>query len=101
MLSPSAFSNECVIYISAFHVCVCTHICLLLQDLKTPKTGSGTESGEKTAANWPFYKDMHEVLGARPCIEPPALVASFNEGSDATTLLMVSKENTLKCIPYI
>ena len=91
------------LYISFSCVCVCVHahICLLLQDLKTPKTGSGTESGEKTAANWPFYGDMHEVLGARPCIEPPVLVASFNEGSDATTLLMVSKENTLKLISYI
>ena len=82
-------------------MCAHAHVCLLLQDLKTPRTGSGTESGEKTAANWPFYQDMHEVLGGRPCIEPPALVASFNECNDATTLLMVSKRITLKLITYI
>ena len=57
------------------------------QELRTPKTGSGTDRGEVTAATWQFYEDMHEVLGARPSLDPPVVVASFNE--DPTPIRMV------------
>ena len=57
----------------------------MLQDLKNPKTGSGTGGGEMTAASWQFYGDMHEVLGSRPSIDPVVVVASFSE--DPTTMV--------------
>ena len=72
------------------------HLCLgnpILQDLKTPKTGSGTDSGEVTAATWQFYGDMHEVLGARPSVEPPVLVASYVPETE-TTLPAVSHQES-------
>ncbi|XP_046874466.1 uncharacterized protein LOC124466643 [Hypomesus transpacificus] len=56
------------------------------KELRTPKTGSGTDRGEVTAATWQFYEDMHEVLGARPSLDPPVVVASFNE--DPTPIRM-------------
>ncbi|CAL8383467.1 unnamed protein product [Arctogadus glacialis] len=49
------------------------------KDLRTPKTGSGTESGEVTVATWQYYDLMHEVLGARPAIDPPVLVSSIQD----------------------
>ncbi|CAL8311145.1 unnamed protein product [Gadus morhua 'NCC'] len=48
-------------------------------DLRTPKTGSGTESGEVTVATWQYYDLMHKVLGARPAIDPPVLVSSIQD----------------------
>ena len=65
-------------------MCVC--VCLFFQDLRTPKTGSGTESGEVTVATWQYYDLMHEVLGARPAIDPPVLVSSIQ---DPMVILMV------------
>ncbi|CAM4569819.1 unnamed protein product [Leuciscus chuanchicus] len=55
-------------------------------ELRTPKTGSGTERREVTAATWQYYEDMHEVLGARPSLDPPVVVVSFYE--DPSTILM-------------
>ncbi|CAL8339822.1 unnamed protein product [Gadus morhua 'NCC'] len=49
------------------------------KDLRTPKTGSGTESGEVTVATWQYFDLMHEVLGARPAIDPPVLVSSIQD----------------------
>lgn len=46
----------------------------LLQELKTGNSGAGTDAGETTANNWQYFEDMHEVLGARPCMDPPVLV---------------------------
>ncbi|KAJ8342330.1 hypothetical protein SKAU_G00322580 [Synaphobranchus kaupii] len=57
------------------------------KELKNPKTGSGTDGGEETAATWQYYQDMHEVLGGRPSIDPPLLVASFTP-DDPTTILL-------------
>lgn len=37
---------------------------------------------------------MHEVLGARPSIDPPVVVASFVE-EDPTTILMVNIKLTV------
>ncbi|KAJ7991277.1 hypothetical protein DPEC_G00295660 [Dallia pectoralis] len=54
-------------------------------ELQTPKTGSGNGGGEVTAATWQFYEDMHEVLGARPSLDPPVVVASYYE--DPTPIL--------------
>ncbi|XP_041943694.1 KH homology domain-containing protein 4-like [Alosa sapidissima] len=58
------------------------------KDLKQPKTGSGTDSGETTASNWRYYEAMHAVLGGRPAIDPPVIVASFKPAEDPTSLLM-------------
>ena len=65
-------------------------VCLYsLKDQKSPKTGSGTDAGEVTAATWQFFEDMHEVLGARPSMDPPVVVASFGPDADPITILMV------------
>ncbi|KAK0136840.1 hypothetical protein N1851_026969 [Merluccius polli] len=53
-------------------------------DLRTPKTGLGTENGEVTVATWQNLDIMHEVLGARPAIDPPVIVSSL----DPMTILM-------------
>lgn len=66
------------------------------KDLKTPKTGSGTDCGEVTAATWIFYEDMHAALGARPSLQPPVLVASYE---DPTQILMVSFAGKHNLIP--
>ncbi|XP_056441352.1 uncharacterized protein LOC130378667 [Gadus chalcogrammus] len=63
------------------------------RELRTPKTGSGTDRGEVTAANWQFFEDMHEVMGDRPAMDPPVVVASFSE--DPTQLLMEMVEPPL------
>ncbi|KAJ8349655.1 hypothetical protein SKAU_G00247850 [Synaphobranchus kaupii] len=60
-------------------------------ELKNPKTGSGTDGGEETAATWQYYQDMHEVLGGRPSIDPPLLVTSFTP-DDPTTILLAESE---------
>lgn len=53
-----------------------------------PRTGSGTDSGEKTAST--YYAEMHAILGGRPAIDPPVIVASFRPAEeDPTALLMV------------
>ncbi|CAM4644934.1 unnamed protein product [Leuciscus chuanchicus] len=57
-------------------------------DLKTPKTGSGTDAGQVTAATWQFFEDMHEVLGGRPSMDPPVVIASFGADADPITILM-------------
>ena len=67
-----------------------------MQDLKTPKTGSGTDSGKVTAAMWIFCEDVHAVLGARPLVQPPGLVASYE---DPTQILMVSFTGKHNLIP--
>ncbi|XP_076139201.1 olfactory receptor 1D2-like [Alosa pseudoharengus] len=56
------------------------------KELRTPKTGSGTGRGEVTVATWQYYEEMHEVLGDRPSVDPPVVVASFYE--DPTPILM-------------
>ncbi|KAJ8356269.1 hypothetical protein SKAU_G00190630 [Synaphobranchus kaupii] len=65
------------------------------KELKNPKTGSGTDGGEETAATWQYYQDMHEVLGGRPSIDPPLLVASFTP-DDPTTILLPPNPFTSK-----
>nr|XP_055048146.1 uncharacterized protein LOC129433555 [Misgurnus anguillicaudatus] len=58
-------------------------------ELRTPKTGSGTDQGEVTVATWQYFGDMHEVLGARPAMDPPVVVASYQPGAeDPITILM-------------
>ncbi|XP_078018913.1 uncharacterized protein LOC144458933 isoform X2 [Epinephelus lanceolatus] len=54
------------------------------KDLKNPKTGSGTDGGEST---WKYFQEMHEVLGGRPSIDPPLVVASFTAEGDPTAIL--------------
>ncbi|CAM4560706.1 unnamed protein product [Leuciscus chuanchicus] len=64
------------------------------KDLKTPKTGSGTDAGEATAATWQYYEDMHEVLGARPSVDPPVVVASFTDEDPVTILMEIVEPST-------
>ncbi|KAE8277864.1 hypothetical protein D5F01_LYC24096 [Larimichthys crocea] len=52
------------------------------KELKTGKSGAGTDAGEVTATNWQYFEDMHEVLGARPCMDPPLLVDAGAEEED-------------------
>ena len=47
-----------------------------MQELRTPPSGSGTESGEATAATWKWFSLMDEALGRSPSIAPPCLIAS-------------------------
>lgn len=47
-----------------------------VQELMKPPTGSGTESGETTAANWKWFSLMNEAIGGIPSIRPPCLIAS-------------------------
>lgn len=60
----------------------------LLQELKTGKSGAGTDAGEVTATNWQYFEDMHEVLGARPCMDPPLLVDAGAEEEDIPTTMV-------------
>lgn len=64
-----------------------------MQELRTPKTGSGTDAGETTASTWQYFEDLHEVLGSRPSMDPPVVVASYGPDAepfiDPSTLLMV------------
>ncbi|XP_029903834.1 uncharacterized protein LOC115356742 [Myripristis murdjan] len=48
------------------------------KDCKYPGTGEGV-SGKPTAATWPWFALMDEVLGQRPSIAPPVLIASLPE----------------------
>lgn len=45
-----------------------------------PKTGSGTDEGEVTAASWPFFEAMHSAIGQKPSVRP---VATFSSGPSA------------------
>ncbi|KAL2092746.1 hypothetical protein ACEWY4_012544 [Coilia grayii] len=63
------------------------------KELKTPKTGSGTDAGETTACTWQFFEEMHDVLGSRPSIYPPVVVASFAPDADPIPLFMELHRN--------
>lgn len=73
-----------------YQLASCVYCVCACQELRTPKTGSGTDQGEVTVATWQYFGDMHEVLGARPAMDPPVVVASFQLGAeDPMTILMV------------
>ncbi|KAL2096715.1 hypothetical protein ACEWY4_008863 [Coilia grayii] len=65
------------------------------KDLRQSKSGFGTDGGETTISNWQYYEVMHAVLGGRPAIDPPVIVASFQQAEDPTALLlaMVTPDN--------
>ncbi|KAL2095496.1 hypothetical protein ACEWY4_010215 [Coilia grayii] len=65
------------------------------KDLRQSKSGFGTDGGETTISNWQYYEAMHAVLGGRPAIDPPVIVASFQQAEDPTALLlaMVTPDN--------
>lgn len=44
--------------------------------MKCPPTGFGTESEEATAAAWPWFVLMDEVIGKHPSVSPPVLISS-------------------------
>ncbi|KAL1279800.1 hypothetical protein QQF64_014400 [Cirrhinus molitorella] len=46
------------------------------KECKYPGSGEGV-SGKPTAATWPWFVQMDEVLGQRPSICPPVLIASI------------------------
>uniref|UniRef100_A0AAV2JV18 Myb/SANT-like DNA-binding domain-containing protein n=1 Tax=Knipowitschia caucasica TaxID=637954 RepID=A0AAV2JV18_KNICA len=46
------------------------------KDCKCPGTGQGVE-GNPTAGTWPWFGIMDEVLGQKPSINPPVLIASI------------------------
>ncbi|CAJ1059691.1 uncharacterized protein LOC121644312 [Xyrichtys novacula] len=47
-------------------------------ECKEPPTGAGA-GGAVTAATWPWFILMDEMLGQRPPINPPLLIASLRE----------------------
>ncbi|CAI5675810.1 unnamed protein product [Oreochromis niloticus] len=48
------------------------------KECKYPATGEGA-SGKPTAATWPWFGAMDEVLGQRPSTRPPVLISSIQE----------------------
>ncbi|XP_028319010.1 uncharacterized protein LOC114473529 [Gouania willdenowi] len=46
------------------------------KELRNPLSRSYTDNVEATAANWPWFDVMHEVLGDGPIIQLPTLVSS-------------------------
>ncbi|CAI5685930.1 unnamed protein product [Oreochromis niloticus] len=48
------------------------------KECKYPATGKGA-SGKPTAATWPWFDAMDEVLGQRPSTRPPVLISSIQE----------------------
>ncbi|KAL3977730.1 G protein-coupled receptor [Sarotherodon galilaeus] len=48
------------------------------KDCKCPGSGEGV-SGKPTAATWPWFGLMDEVMGQRPSIRPPVLISSLPE----------------------
>lgn len=63
---------------------------ILFQELRCPPTGTGTDSGEATAATWPWFSAVHETIGGRPSIEPPILIDSCD--AEVTSCSAVSKD---------
>ncbi|KAA0712496.1 hypothetical protein E1301_Tti021509 [Triplophysa tibetana] len=59
-------------------------------ELRCPPTGTGTDSGEATAATWLWFSAMHEAIGGRPSIEPPILTDSCD--AEVTGSSAVSNE---------
>ncbi|CAM4625067.1 hypothetical protein PO909_005669 [Leuciscus waleckii] len=60
------------------------------KELRCPPTGTGTDSGEATAATWPWFSAMHEAIGGRPSIEPPILIDSCD--AEVISCSAVSKD---------
>ncbi|XP_007566321.1 uncharacterized protein LOC106965261 [Poecilia latipinna] len=46
------------------------------KDCKYPGSGEGVK-GKPTAATWPWFVQMDEILGQRPSIRPPVLISSL------------------------
>ncbi|KAK7939598.1 hypothetical protein WMY93_002924 [Mugilogobius chulae] len=55
------------------------------KELRRPPTGSGTETGETTAATWKWYSLMDEAIGSRPSVQPPCLIASSRGEGPSTS----------------
>ncbi|MEQ2286211.1 hypothetical protein AMECASPLE_000051 [Ameca splendens] len=62
------------------------------KDLGMLNAGFGTDGGEVTNVTWQYFDDMHEVLGGRTSLEPPAVVASFNVDPDSITSFELKTE---------
>ncbi|KAF4115171.1 hypothetical protein G5714_002660 [Onychostoma macrolepis] len=68
-----------------------------IQGTKNSQNRVRYRQGEVTAATWQFYEDMHEVLGARPSLDPPVVVASFYE--HPAPILMNTRSHFINCVP--
>ncbi|XP_041860495.1 trihelix transcription factor GT-3b-like [Melanotaenia boesemani] len=60
------------------------------KDLSLPKTGSGTDEGEVTAATWIFYAAMHEAIGQRPSVRP---VSFYSSGPSSVVVSQTENED--------
>ncbi|XP_061597597.1 cilia- and flagella-associated protein 61 [Cololabis saira] len=60
-------------------------------DCKCPGTGEGV-SGKPTAATWPLFEVMDEVLGQRPSVAPPVLMASIHEDTPGPSAAVGDQE---------
>ncbi|CAL8262546.1 unnamed protein product [Boreogadus saida] len=59
------------------------------KDCKYPGEGVG---GKPTAATWPWFVPMDEVLGQRHSTNPPVLIASIPENTPGPSTAVVDQE---------
>ncbi|XP_073335830.1 uncharacterized protein [Pagrus major] len=62
------------------------------KDCKYPASGEGV-GGKPTAATWPWFVLMDEVLGQRPSIAPPVLIASLPEDTPGPSGVVEQEED--------
>ncbi|XP_077359609.1 uncharacterized protein LOC144005358 [Festucalex cinctus] len=60
------------------------------KDCKYPGTGEAV-AGESTAETWPWFDLMAGVLGQRPSITPPVIIASIHEDGAGPSQTMMKK----------
>ncbi|CAL8258973.1 unnamed protein product [Boreogadus saida] len=61
------------------------------KDCKYPGSGEGV-GGKPTAATWPWFVPMDEVLGQRHSTNPPVLIASIPENTPGPSTAVVDQE---------
>ncbi|KAF3844513.1 hypothetical protein F7725_007676 [Dissostichus mawsoni] len=62
-------------------------------DCKYPGSGEGV-GGKPTAATWPWFVQMDEILGQRPSICPPVLLSSIPEDTPRPSSAVGTKRRT-------
>ncbi|XP_019212080.2 uncharacterized protein LOC109200954 isoform X3 [Oreochromis niloticus] len=65
------------------------------KDCKYPASGEGV-SGKTTAATWPWFVPMDEVLGQRPSTRPPVLIASMQEDTPGPSTAVGTQEQDVE-----
>uniref|UniRef100_A0A8C5CD28 Myb/SANT-like DNA-binding domain-containing protein n=1 Tax=Gadus morhua TaxID=8049 RepID=A0A8C5CD28_GADMO len=63
----------------------------IYKDCKYPGSGEGV-GGKPTAATWPWFVLMDEVLGQRHSTNPPVLIASIHENTPGPSTAVVDQE---------